>query len=592
MDNVKTQNKALIEWVEKTAQLTKPDRVHWCDGTQAEYDGLIRTMLADGSLIELNQKKWPGCYLHRSNPNDVARTEGLTFICSKNEIDAGPTNNWMTPEDGKKKLNALFEGSMRGRTMYVIPYVMGPIGGHISKFGVEVTDSAYVAANMRIMTRIGQPALDHLGNTSTDIVFGMHSVGDCNPERRYICHFPEERLIMSFGSGYGGNALLGKKCHALRLASVQARDEGWMAEHMLILGIEGPDGDTTYMAAAFPSACGKTNLAMLIPPEAKKKYKIWTVGDDIAWMRPDADGRLWAINPEAGFFGVVPGTSYATNPNAMESLSRNAIFTNVAVTPDGEPWWEGKDGDAPLQATDWKGNAWTPDMETKAAHPNSRFTAPAAQCPCISPEWQNPSGVPISAFIFGTRRSSLVPLVYEALSWNHGVYVAAMMASETTAAATGQVGVLRRDPMAMLPFCGYNMGDYWQHWIEMGKLHANMPRIFRANWFRKDEKGRYMWPGFGENMRVLEWILKRVKNQVDADKTSIGYLPRVDDIDTTGLSVTRDTMSALLQPRPQEYLAELPDRIEYLKQFARHMPTPLLDEQYALEARIKHETKA
>ena len=588
MTEAKTTNKVLLDWVEKTAGITQPDRVHWCDGSQEEADTLVREMLGTGTLIELNQEKWPGCYLHRSNPNDVARVEGLTFICTEKEEDAGPTNNWMSPEEAHRKVGALFEGCMKGRTMYVIPYLMGPVGGAISKFGVEITDSPYVVANMRLMTRSGQQALDHLGD-SEEIVYGMHSIGDLNPERRFICHLPDERLIMSFGSGYGGNALLGKKCYALRLASAMAREQGWMAEHMLILGIEAPGGEVTYMAAAFPSACGKTNLAMLVPPETQSGYKVWTVGDDIAWLRPDEEGRLWAINPEAGFFGVVPGTSNKTNPNAMVLLSRNSIFTNVALTPEGEPWWEGKDGDPPAEAIDWKGNPWTPDSGSKAAHPNSRFTAPASQCPCISPEWENPKGVPISAFIFGGRRSKLAPLVYQAFDWEHGVYVGATMSSETTAAAAGAVGVVRRDPMAMLPFCGYNMADYWGHWIEMGRCHKNLPKVFHVNWFRTDGEGRFLWPGFGENLRVLRWILDRVKGNAEAAKSPIGYLPAEGTIDVTGLDISKETMRDLTTIDREAWKEEMTGRSEFFAKFGDRVPPELLREHKALDERLAAE---
>src|ERR1051326_4682367 len=504
-------------WVNEVAALTKPDKIHWCDGSEAENAKLIEQMLGDATLHKLNQKEYPGCYLHRSNINDVARTEHLTFICSKTKEEAGPTNNWMDPKEAKAKLSPLFEGAMKGRTMYVIPYLMGPPSSPFSKVGVEVSDSAYVVVNMRIMTRMGKIALDELkkrdGDVEHDIVFGLHSLGDLSPDRRFIMHFPEENLIWSVGSGYGGNALLGKKCFALRLAGTQARDEGWMAEHMLIMEIEEPGGEKTYIAAALPSACGKTNLAMLIPPPefVKAGYKVRTVGDDIAWLRVGSDGRLWAVNPEAGFFGVVPGTGADTNPIALETIRKNTIFTNVAVDANGVPWWEGKDKNPPANLTDWKGTPW--DGKDKAAHPNSRFTAPARQCPSISPNWESPQGVPISAFIFGSRRSNVRPLVVQSRNWQHGVYAAAAMGSETTAAAMGKAGVVRRDPMAMLPFCGYNMADYFAHWLKMGTKVKKQPPIFLVNWFRKDSEGRFLWPGFGQNIRVLIWILDRVRGK-------------------------------------------------------------------------------
>jgi phosphoenolpyruvate carboxykinase (GTP) len=470
------------QWVNDAAKMTRPHKVVWCDGSQAEYENLIEGMLEDGTLTRLNQEAYPGCYLHRSHPSDVARTEHLTFICSAERDDAGPNNNWMPPSEARERVGKLFEGCMQGRTMYVVPYIMGPVESPYSKVGVEITDSPYVAASMRIMTRMGQVALDRLG-ASDDFVPGLHSIGDLSPERRFILHFPEERLIWSVGSGYGGNALLGKKCFALRIASVMGRDQGWLAEHMLILGLEDPSGEVTYMAAAFPSACGKTNLAMLVSPLQHLGYKVWTVGEDISWMQPGPDGRLWAINPEAGFFGVAPGTSMKTNPNIIGAIRQNSIFTNVAVTPHGEPWWEGMDGPVPPQLTDWRGNAWSPGQD-KAAHPNSRFTTPAYQCPSISPHWQAPQGVPISAIIFGGRRARVAPLVYQSFNWQHGVFMGASMASETTAAATGAVGVVRHDPMAMLPFCGYNMADYFGHWLRVGQNIAQPPKIFQVNWFR------------------------------------------------------------------------------------------------------------
>ncbi|MHC5212635.1 MAG: phosphoenolpyruvate carboxykinase (GTP) [Planctomycetota bacterium] len=579
-----TRNSALKQFVDQCAQLAKPDTIHWCDGSQAEYDALIAEMLTSGLMQELNQESWPGCYYHRSNPNDVARVEHLTFICSEHEKDAGANNHWMAPMEAKQKLNGLFDGCMQGRTMYVIPYCMGPVGSPYSKVGVEITDSPYVTVNMRIMTRMGTQALEKLGD-GKDFVRGLHSTGDINPDRRYICHFPETREIWSFGSGYGGNALLGKKCHALRIASVQARDEGWLAEHMLILGLENPQGETHYVAAAFPSACGKTNLAMLVPPASMKGWKVWTVGDDICWMRYGPDGRLWAINPESGFFGVAPGTSEKTNPNALASLRKNSIFTNTAVTEDGQPWWEGL-GPPPAKATDWKGNPWTPDSKEKAAHPNSRFTAPASQCPSISPKFDDPQGVPISAIIFGGRRARTAPLVFESFDWKHGTYVGAMVASETTAAATGAVGVVRRDPMAMLPFCGYNMADYFGHWLKVGAKSDKAPRIFHVNWFRQDKDGKFLWPGFGENMRVLSWILERCTGTAKSVETPIGRVPTADGVDISGLDVSAAVMEELLDVDPEAWQSELAGQKEFLEKFGDAMPEEMWSQYRALEERL------
>jgi phosphoenolpyruvate carboxykinase (GTP) len=568
-------NNALQAWVDDVAKLTKPSRVQWIDGSQAENDRLIAAMLADGTLHRLNEEHFPNCFLHRSDPNDVARTEHLTFICSRTKDDAGPTNNWMDPAEAKRKVGALFDSAMRGRTMYVIPYLMGPVGAPSSKVGIEITDSAYVVANMRIMTRMGEPALRQLGD-SPDFVKGLHSLGDLSPERRYILHFPDEKLIWSIGSGYGGNALLGKKCFALRIASVQAREEGWLAEHMLILGLESPQGETRYVAAAFPSACGKTNLAMLVPPPSQKGWKAWTVGDDIAWMRVGPDGRLWAINPEAGFFGVAPGTSSKTNPNAMATLHKNSIFTNVAVTEDNRPWWEGIDGPVPDRLTDWRGNEWRKGSSEKAAHPNSRFTAPAKQCPCISPKFEDPQGVPISALIFGGRRARTAPLVLQSFDWNHGVFVAASVASETTAAQqSGAVGVVRRDPMAMLPFCGYNMGDYFGHWLHMGTTLRQPPKIFHVNWFRQDAAGRFLWPGFGENMRVLRWILDRCEGRAEAVESPLGWLPAPGAIDTTGLEVDAATMRELLDVRRDDWRNEAEGIGEFFGKFGSRLPAEM-----------------
>ncbi len=579
-----TKNKALESWVDEVAALTKPDTIQWCDGSQEEYDKLIQLMLGNGLMEELDQQKWPGCYYHRSSPTDVARVEHLTFICSKDKDVAGPNNNWEDPAKMKEKLTGLFDGCMKGRTMYVVPYCMGPVGSPYSKVGVEITDSPYVTVNMKIMTRMGQQALDKLGD-STDFVKGLHSTGELDPDRRYICHFPETREIWSFGSGYGGNALLGKKCHALRIASAQARDEGWMAEHMLILGLENPQGEVKYVTAAFPSACGKTNLAMLIPPAHYKGWKAWCVGDDIAWMRYGEDGRLYAINPEAGFFGVAPGTSEKTNKNALESLKTNSIFTNTAVTEDNQPWWEGL-SPPPAKATDWKGNPWTPDSTEKAAHPNSRFTAPAGQCPVASPEMENPQGVPIDAIIFGGRRAKTAPLVFEAFDWDHGVYVGAMAASETTAAATGAVGVVRRDPMAMKPFCGYNFADYFAHWLAMGKKSEKTPKIFHVNWFRQDDQGKFIWPGFGENMRVLEWILKRCADEADAVETPIGHVPAPGTIDLEGIDIDEPTLERLLGVDPEAWQGELQGQKEFLQEYGDRMPAEMWKQFEQLEARL------
>ena len=576
---------ALEQWVDDCAAITRPKAVHWCDGSAAEYDRLVGDMLQSRTLLELNQQEFPGCYLHRSDPNDVARTEHLTFVCTRDKDDAGPNNNWMSPAAAKEKVGPLFAGAMRDRIMYVVPYLMGPVASPYSQVGVEITDSPYVAASMRIMTRMGKVARDRLGG-SDYFVKGLHSLGDLSPERRYILHFPEERTIWSVGSGYGGNALLGKKCHALRIASWMAREEGWLAEHMLIVGIEEPSGRTTYIAAAFPSACGKTNLAMLVPPASHKGYKVWTVGDDIAWMNP-ADDVLHAINPEAGFFGVAPGTNSKTNPNMMATIGRNSLFTNVALTPRGTPYWEGMDGASPPEALDWQGKPWTPASGTKAAHPNSRFTTPAHQCPSISPEWESPGGVPISAIIFGGRRATLMPLVFEAFNWQHGVFLGATMASETTAAATSAVGVVRQDPMAMLPFCGYNMGDYFGHWLRMGARIAAPPRIFRVNWFRQGRDGSYLWPGFGENLRVLRWIVARVHGEADPVKTAIGNLPRPADIDLTGVDVSRATLEDLLAVDRGGWLEAAAAQQQFLEQFGERLPREMRDEQAALVKRLR-----
>ena len=574
------------EWVEQMAKMTQPDSIVWIDGSEEERDRLTKQALSTGELVELDQEKLPGCLYHRTAENDVARVEHLTFICTEHKEDAGPTNNWMEKSAAYAKLGTLFEGCMKGRTMYVIPYIMGPAFSEFSKVGIEITDSIYVVLNMRIMTRMGKVAMDMLGD-SPNFIKGLHSKGEINPEKRYICHFPEDNAIWSIGSGYGGNVLLGKKCFALRIASWLGRKEGWMAEHMLILGVESPKGDIQYVSAAFPSACGKTNLAMLIPPQKYRDmgYKVWTVGDDIAWLRIGSDGRLWAVNPEAGFFGVAPGTSMKSNPNALLTCQKNTIFTNVLLTPDKNIWWESMGVDAPAKGIDWKGNDWTPDMGTKGAHPNSRFTAPASQCPCISSEWENPAGVPISAIVFGGRRAKVAPLVYQSFDWEHGVFVGATMASETTAAATGAVGVVRRDPMAMLPFCGYNMGEYFQHWLEMGKKIPNPPKIFNVNWFRVDENGKFIWPGFGDNLRVLLWILARCNGEVEAVESPIGYLPKAEDIDLEGTNITLDVLKGLLSIDKESWTQEVEDQKAHLARFEK-LPAEIKAQHEALAARI------
>lgn len=577
---------ALNEWVAQVAALTQPDKIQWCDGSDAENQALIAQMLADGTLERLNDETHPGSYLHRSHPDDVARVEHLTFVCTNEREDAGPNNHWMAPREAHAKMDALFEGCMRGRTLYVIPYCMGPIESKLARCGVEITDSPYVVANMRVMTRMGAPALKRIEREGK-FVRGLHSIGELDPERRFIMHFPDELTIKSFGSGYGGNALLGKKCHALRIASHQARSEGWLAEHMLIVGIENPQGETHYVAAAFPSACGKTNLAMLIPPEGYRQagWKVWTVGDDICWMRPGADGRLYAINPEAGYFGVAPGTSTKSNPNALASIQTNTIFTNVGVTADNQPWWEGLD-DGQTPVTDWRGNAFDA-AKGPAAHPNSRFTVSAKQCPSYSAQAENPAGVPISAIVFGGRRASLVPLVFEARDWTHGVLVGAAMGSETTAAATGAVGVMRRDPMAMKPFCGYNFADYFAHWLSFDGAEAKLPKVFHVNWFRKGIDGKFLWPGFGDNLRVIEWMIGRVKGEAGATETPIGHLPKASDLNLDGVSLNEEAHAKLFGFDHAGWSAEFDSIGEYLREYGPRMPQALHDEQQRIAAALK-----
>ena len=568
------------------AALCQPDTIFWCDGSEKEKAELTAQAVASGVLIKLNQEKLPGCYYHRSNPNDVARVEQCTYICTAAREEAGPTNNWAPPSEMYEKLNGLLRGSMRGRTMYVVPYLMGPSGSTLTKVGVELTDSIYVVLSMRVMARIGDAAYEQLGNRA-DFNRGVHSMLDINPDRRLICHFPQDNTILSVGSNYGGNVLLGKKCLALRIGSYLARKEGWMAEHMLILGLESPEGEKTFVAAAFPSACGKTNFAMLIPPARYKGWKVWTVGDDIAWMKPGPDGRLYAINPEAGYFGVVPGTNSKSNPNAVKTIERDTIYTNVALLPDGDVWWEGKDGPVPTECLDWRGNRWTPDSKEKAAHPNSRFAAPMMNNPVVAPEANDPHGVPISAIIFGGRRATTLPLIFQSFNWSHGVYVGATMGSEMTAAAVGGLGQVRRDPMAMLPFCGYDMGDYFAHWLRMQKLTKTLPQIFHVNWFRKDESGNFLWPGFGENMRVLKWIVDRCHSRVGAQESALGWVPKVEDFDMKGLEGFGSAQFEKLQSiDAEEWKSELLLQDELFKNLRATLPKELILQRELLASRI------
>jgi len=586
--NSPTSNPTLLAWVDEMAKLTKPDRIVWCDGSEEEKQRLTKEAVDKGILIPLNSEKRPGCYLHRSDPNDVARTEHLTFVCTRAKEAAGPNNNWMDPKEGYAKLGKLFDGSMKGRTMYVIPYLMGPAGSPFSKVGIEITDSVYVVLNMQLMTRMGRIALAALGDSSNDFNRGLHCTLDLDPEKRFICHFPEDNTIWSIGSGYGGNALLGKKCLALRIASFLGREEGWLAEHMLILGAEDPQGKKHYVVAAFPSACGKTNFAMMVPPARFKGWKITTMGDDIAWLRIGKDGRLWAVNPENGYFGVAPGTNTKTNPNAMASIAHNAIFTNVAMTKDGDVWWEGKDGEPPTELTDWRGQPWTPAAKTPAAHPNSRFTAPMRNNPILSEHADDPQGVPISAIIFGGRRATTVPLVMQSFNWAHGVYLGATMGSETTAAAAGQVGLVRRDPMAMLPFCGYDMGDYFGHWLKIQHRLADPPPIFLVNWFRKSPEGKFLWPGYGENMRVLAWILARAQGTAGAGETPLGWVPRAGDLDVTGLDLTPEQVRQATAIDLTEWGSELESQGELFTKLERTLPPTIRLERELLMARLRN----
>jgi phosphoenolpyruvate carboxykinase (GTP) len=579
-------NTAIRQWVKEVAGMCQPDDIFWCDGSEDEKETLTRIALETGDFLPLNQQLLPGCYLHRSAANDVARTENLTFVCTDDREDAGPNNNWMAPAESYEKLAQIFRGAMRGRTLYVIPFLMGPADSPFSKVGVQVTDSVYVVLNMRIMSRMGRIALKHLGD-SDDFTRCLHSKADLNIDRRFICHYPQDNTIWSVGSGYGGNALLAKKCLALRIASKLGQKEGWLAEHMLIVGIESPDGETSYVCGAFPSACGKTNLAMLVPPASMPGWKIHTIGDDIAWLRVGDDGRLWAINPEAGFFGVAPGTGMHTNPNAMQMVSHDTIFTNVALRSDGTVWWEGHDDPAPKNAQDWRGKPWEPGSGHPAAHPNSRFTVSIKQCPTYSSKWESPQGVPISAILFGARRQKLVPLVYQSFDWQHGTFLGATLASETTAAATGTVGVVRRDPMAMLPFCGYNMGDYWGHWLSFARRATNPPKIFRVNWFRRNEQNKFIWPGFGENLRVLRWILERCRGDGKAQETPVGYVPDAASLNGGGLSLSRSDLEQLLAIDRDGWRQNLKSQSDYFATFGDHLPGGIKQEQEALAKRLK-----
>jgi phosphoenolpyruvate carboxykinase (GTP) len=583
-----TSNRALLGWVSEIARMTKPDRVVWCDGSEEERRRITEECVDKGILHKLNPAKRPGCYLHRSNPNDVARVEGLTFICTPTKDQAGPTNNWMAPDEAYKKLSGLFEGSMRGRTMYVVPYLMGPFGSPFAKVGIEVTDSPYVALSMRVMTRMGKEALEMLGDSS-EFNRGLHSMLDVHPDRRYICHFPQDNAVWSIGSNYGGNVLLGKKCLALRIGSYLGQKEGWLAEHMLILGVESPEGQTTYVAAAFPSQCGKTNFAMLNPPQRFNGWKVWTVGDDIAWMRVGPDGRLWAVNPEAGYFGVAPGTTELSNPAAMKLVAKDTIFTNVGLTPDGDVWWEGIDGkDEPPEGTlDWQGRVWKKGSTEKVTHPNARFTSPMKNNPVLSRHVNDPEGVPISAIIFGGRRATSIPLVLQAFNWVHGVYLGATMGSETTAAATGKVGIVRRDPMAMLPFCGYNMGDYFAHWLSMRGSITQPPKIFMVNWFRKGADNKFLWPGYGENMRVLKWIVDRALGRVGGQETVVGWVPREGDLDLSGLEIPSERFEAATKIELDGWKQELESHQEFFEKMGPTMPKVLLQQREMLLSAIE-----